>query len=820
MLSRSADEIKYTCCSYHCQRTCILKVHIRDGVIVSCEPDDSVNVGIAREDAYLPEKIIDTGMINARPCAKGYAQLKMIYDPNRVKYPMKRIGNRGEGKFKRISWDEALETIAEKIVEVKQQYGPYSIYGNYSGWGNNDFALGPWLGVGVAGWDAHSQNGWMEPEAWVLGTDPTAGGIPSLIQSESNIFKSKLIVLWGINPLTTMNGGGAYSLLRAKEKGIPIISIEPRYTNTVEVLADQWIPIRPGTDVAMMIAIANVWFKENLCDNNFVNKYVEPEGLKRWQDYVLGLEDGIDKNPSWAEGICGVPAETISEFARLYARSQPVNLNVAWSLGRQFFGENHTRASMYLQALSGNIGIPGGTAAAATGLQFGCWDMPIPKVDWKRKPATYKAPVLMEMVKWAKSIDLRQKVDKNELSKEEYNNLIGNAAGNEMPNIQACFLEGNNHLNNLPDVNETIRAFKKVDFVLVTSQYSELPQARYADILLPQIHTAYEGRNCRSGLYMTQDLFLQSKHLTNYIIHPQKCIEPVGEVKSNDWVWTQVARKLGIAELYNPRMANVPDDQWDDAIEELHKEAYEKWTQDKAIVPLNPPPWEDFQKKAIFRWELKDESYSFKRELEAGKNPYEGTASGKIEFYSNVLAKGPEHLAVNEHPVRGYARCYGPGHLSPMAEMTMGGRDNFFSEDTKKYPLLLSSSHSYYRVHSYLDNDPWLRDDCYRHAVWINIADAKARDIKDDDLVKMFNDIGEMVLHAYVTSRIIPGNVVLHHGGWYIPSKTKTSLMPDGVDIGGACNLLIHNEDLPDTILGMYNCKGLVQVEKSGVKIQ
>jgi anaerobic dimethyl sulfoxide reductase subunit A len=817
MNAKSGDVIKYTSCSYHCYRVCILKVRIRDGVIVSCEPDDTINSGVAREDSYLPKSIIDSGMISSRPCARGYAQMQLIYDPKRVIYPMKRVGNRGEAKFERISWDEALDTIAAKLVETKQKYGPYSIYQMYSGFGRCDFPLASWFGAGVAGWDAHSQNGWIEPESWVLGTPGLVGGNPSLLQDEMNIFKSKLIVLWGINILTSMSGGAAYNLLRARESGIPIVSIESRYTNTAEVLADQWIPIRAGTDVSMMIAMANVWFKENLCDNNFVNKYVEPVGLKRWQDYVLGKEDGVDKDPRWAESICGVPAETIAEFARLYARSKPVNLNVAWSIGRQFFGENHTRAAMYLQALSGNMCIPGGTAASSTGLQFGHWTMPFPKVDWQRKSGSYEAPVVMGMWKWPRAIDLLDKLEKHIISKEEYNGLIGNAANNVIPNLKMLIFDGNNHLNSLPDINESIRAFKKVDFVVVTSQYAETPQARYADILLPQIYSAYEGRNCRSGLVQAEDLFYKGKHLTNYIMYVQKCIDPVGEVKANDWVWTQIAKRLGLAEQYNPRMVNVSDKDWDDNIEALHKEGYTKWANLKEISPFNPPSWEEFQKKPVFRWELKDPNYSFKTEIEAGQNPFQGTESGKIEFYSNLLAKGPQHLATNDHPIKGTARCYGPGNLPPMAKMSMGGKDNFFSEDTKKYPLLMSSSHSQYRVHSYLDNDPWLKDDCYRHAVWMSVPDAKLRNIKDDDLVRVFNDIGEMIIPAYVTSRIVPGTVVVHHGGWYTAGGPKTKLMPDGIDTRGACNLLIHNDDIPETIVGMFNSKGLVQVEKAEV---
>ena len=625
------------------------------------------------------------------------------------------------------------------------------------------------------------------------------------------IFNSKLIVLWGVNPLVTQPGGWSLNLLRARERGIPIICIEPRYTPSVEVLADQWIPIRPTTDVAMMIAIANVWFKENLYDREFVEKSVEPEGLQKWKAYVLGAEDGVDKTPGWAEQICGVPSETIVEFARLYARSKPVNLSVSWSLGRQFYGENATRASMYLQSLTGNIGIPGGTAAAGTGIAPGFPGGLKPVVDWQRAPATYQPPILMAAHRWTKAVAYRDRLDKGEMSQADYNSLIGNVAGNPSPNIKMIVFEGNNHLNNLPDINATIQGLQNVEFVVAFSQYADTLTARYADVLLPQIYTWFEGRNC-SGLIFENDLFRFTMGLNGFI-YVQKAIDPVGEVKAHDWVWTHIAKRLGIAEQYNPRMAHVSDDQWDEVIEELHREAYEKWASTEGIVSLSPPTWKEFQKKPVFRYEIKAPHFPFKEEVEKGENPFRWTLTGKIEFYSNVLAKGPRYLADNEaHPGSGI--CYGGGNLSPMAEWTPGGKDTFYHQDVPRYPLLMSSPHPYYREHSFQDNNPWLRGDCYRHAVWINVADAQARGIRDDDTVRVYNDIGEMLIPAYVTSRVVPGTVVIFHGSWYMPGKEKSQLMPTGMDRRGAVNLLIHNEDLPQTIVDFFPTKALVEIEK------
>ncbi len=246
------NKICYTSCGYHCIKNCILKVLVKGGAIVSCEPDDTINPNLPREDGILPDMLIERGMIQTRPCAKGYAQAKMIYDPDRVRYPMKRVGRRGEAKFKRISWDEALGTIAMKLEETKQNYGSFSIlHQPYSIGGICSFPLARWFEAGVAGWTAHSANGSEEPQRWVLGKDISKY---SLVQDQAQIFKSRLIVLWGLNPLTNLSGGWGYNLLRAKERGISIIAIEHRYTPTVEVLADQWIPIRPTTDAAMMIS--------------------------------------------------------------------------------------------------------------------------------------------------------------------------------------------------------------------------------------------------------------------------------------------------------------------------------------------------------------------------------------------------------------------------------------------------------------------------------------------------------------------------------------------------------------------------------------
>ena len=237
----------------------------------------------------------------------------------------------------------------------------------------------------------------------------------------------------------------------------------------------------------------------------------------------------------------------------------------------------------------------------------------------------------------------------------------------------------------------------------------------------------------------------------------------------------------------------------------------------RRISHLSPPTWTKFQDSPVFRYPITDPHHAGKSDLDAGRNPFSGTLSGKIEFHSALLAKGPDHLAANDRPTlsaRGTSKCYGRGSLTPSAQMSFGGRDTFFSSDARTYPLLMSSPHSYYRVHSFLDNHPLLAEECYRHAVWMSVPDAKARSIRDGDMARVFNDIGEMRLPAYVTSRVVPGCVFVFHGRWYRPSGIPTPLMPEGADLGGAPNVVTHNDDVPETIVDFFPCKGLVEIER------
>jgi anaerobic dimethyl sulfoxide reductase subunit A len=604
------------------------KVRLKDGVITSVEPDDTIHPTLPREDEDWD--LIKKGLLrivgNGSCASRTYSYRYYLYRPERLLYPLKRVGPRGDphAKFVRISWDEALTIIANKMKEVKEKYGPYSI----AGWYTSPFRIAAYIGAGCEGWGIASNESHNFAYQYTFGTTDD--------HEIQDIFNTKLILIWGADPTNTnlYADAIAYYIKLAKEKGIPVICIDPRFTKAAATLADQWIPIRPGTDVAMMLAMANVLFKENLYNKEYVDKFVEPKGFAIWRNYVLGASDGVDKTPEWAEKICGVPAETIRELARLYAKSKPTWLIFSWCPARQYRGENPARAAMYLQSIMGYVGVPGGQPSIRQGgasiyravptptsscLTYG-GPMGIPPPGmFGNKPPDYKIPVLFKNYKWADAVLLREKFDKGEISKEEYHAMIGNPMDNPTPNIKFVWFH-TNLINQTNNIKKQIEAIKKLEFCVVSNWHMDQPTALLADIVLPRAEVFFE------------DFFFAHTQANAWAYAP-KLIKPPGEVKSMLWIMVQLAKKLGVIDKFAPELANVSDEDWDRVMEEYAKKSYEEWVKSTGKTM---PPWEEFKKKPIYREPTDTPHVAFAAQIQKGERfP---TPSGKIEFYSEYLA--------------------------------------------------------------------------------------------------------------------------------------------------------------------------------------
>jgi anaerobic dimethyl sulfoxide reductase subunit A len=815
MSDRSApgkDGIKtvYTSCRCNCggNEQCVIKAYVKDGKVIAVEPDDRYNKNIGREDDGLPERDLLKIKLQRRPCVMGLAFHKYLYHPDRLLYPLKRTPGtrRGEGKYVRISWEEALTTITDKMKETRAKYGPYSIltpYANetaecvFSGWG-----------AGVVGW------GWCSYDASRLMSHVIAGekGWDMAKWSSGSaadmLANTKMIVLWGCDPTVGHQGPAhqfAWFIKMARERGKPVIIIDPRYSNAVGTLADQWIPIKPGTDHAMFMAMACVLFEEDLWDKEFVAKYVEPVGFKKWQDYILGAEDGVKKTPEWAEVRCAVPAETIRELARLVGGNmKPAWLWSHWSVARKSDGEKIVGSFTALQTMLGNWGKPGGGPAMHPGP---C--RPIPVGGWNilwGATGDYKVPKLYRGHYWAEAVLLLDKVRSGELSEKDYRRMVGWRADPAILkdfNPKFLFWGGASkpHATHQLSIacdssNNQVRAMERMDFIVY--MHSMLNStAKYADIILPSRDHMWEEKSItRSASYGTFEC-------VNYC---PEVVPPPGEVKSWVWVYTRIIEKLGV-DPHKFFKYYTTDENWEKDWETFQRDSYRDIQEYYRKQGIAAPSWDEFtQGKFINCDEYDDQPFTgWDEQIKEGK-PFR-TESGRIELYSKYIdneanrGKG-EHIDTFGRVVDNLPADWGEMTPSPTYRAIPRGMDDPLA---LKYPLLLLTSHSRYRVHYLFWEHNWLRNQVYRHRVWINAADAQARGIRDNDPILVYNDRGRVLMPAYVTRRMMPGTVLLHAGGEVI-------LNEDGIDTGASPSTLLGGEF--EACLTPARATNLVQIEK------
>ena len=718
----SAEKIVNTMCASHCGGSCLLKLHVKDGKIVRIETDNE-------KEPQL------------RACVRGRAYRQRVYAPDRLLHPMKRVGERGEGKFEQISWDEALDTITRKIVRVRDTYGPASI-----------------LHIRLAGdvCNLHNANRMARllaltggfTETW--GTPSFGGGIAAQQATygthfssnmRDDLVNSRLIIMWGWNPAVTVTGvNTAWYLALAREAGARIIMVDPKYNDSAAVLAHRWIPIRPGTDGAMLLAMAYVIIKEKLQDRQFLDTYTI--GFEHFRDYVTGDEDGVPKTPGWAESITGVPAATIEELARQYANAKPAALLAGIAPGRTAYGEQYHRIAMTLAAMTGNIGIHGGDAAGRAweaSTPFGGYPYKMPSGIDIGNPVTASAPPPSKGSPWGYSAA--------KLHTTEVPDFI------EKGNCRLIAITNCNYVNSFPNINRIVNALKseKVEFICIQEQFMTAT-AKLADIVLP------------TSTYMERD------DLTHGVGVPfwgyiNKAIEPIGESKSHLEIATLLAERLGISEFQE----KTEDDWLRQIIQGSDLQDYDR-----------------FKPAGAYRLDLPEPYVAFRKQIESpADNPFP-TPSGKIEIYSQQWA---DLNRPDLPPIPKYVETW-ESRNDPL---------------TAEYPLQLISTHFYGRANAQFVNIPWLKE-LFRQEMWISTIDAESRGIANGDMVRVFNDRGEILVPARVTERIMPGVVDVPHGAWYDPDK-------QGVDRGGCPNVLTRDTYSPGGAFPFNTC--LVQIAEA-----
>ncbi len=722
--------IRSTGC-FDCGGRCPLRIHVKGGVITRIEGDD----------AEEPEQL--------RACLRGRAYRHWIYHPDRLMYPMKRVGERGEGKFERISWDEAMDTIVGELKRVKETYGNASIYlggGGHQGALHTAAAIGKALSM-FGGYTASYGNVSSEGAVWAVMT--TYGDV-MVGHSREDLLNSRLIIMWGWDPVRMISGTDCvFNLIKAKEAGIKIISIDPRYQDSAVTLADEWIPIIPGTDAAMMVSMAYVMIKENLHDKAFLDKYTI--GFDKFSDYVLGIEDGIEKTPAWAEAITSVPAATIENLAREYATSKPAALMDCQGPARAAMGEQYTRCAIVLTAMTGNIGKRGGSAAG------GLMGIPIGHmfraagIPGMRNPAEAGGPSIRG------TLDLQLRLVRRIHINKVFDAFLEGKAGGYPEDIKMAWFTGGNLLNQLGNINKSIRALKSLEFI-AHQNLLMTPLARFADILLPVCSFAEKNDLTRpwpSGPYFC---------FTN------RAIEPLGECKTDFEIGVLLAGKLGFEDFNT-----LSEDEW-----------LRKFVAENPEYVQHIQDYDKFKREGIHRVKLEEPIVAWKKQIEdPGNNPFP-TPSGKIEIFS-------QRVADLNNP------------LSPPIPKYVGTFEDRNDPLIEKYPLQLLSPHPKASVHSTLFTVDWLRE-ADPHVAWINPVDAEARGVRDGDEVYVFNARGKLAITAWVTRRIVPGVICIYEGAWYNPDE-------EGIDRGGCVNVLTKDAYSPGGASALKTV--LVQVSKT-----
>lgn len=423
-----------------------------------------------------------------RACLKGRDMRERLYSPDRLKYPMKRVGERGEGRFERISWDEALKTVADKLRETVEKYGNESLYWQYCS-GQQSLVNSRrawWRLLNLCGGYLKYYGSYST--AQISAAFPmTYGASPSSDISE--IANAKLYVTFGHNPAVTRGSGHGKSwqmtCTREAEGGRKpkMIVIDPIYSDTAVAHADEWIPIRPGTDAALVEAIAHELIVHDRVDHAFLAQYCVgydegtlPASAPKGSDYkshILGRgPDGIEKTPEWASRITGVPVETIVRLAEEIGTTKPVFFSQGWGPQRQANGEQTSRAIAMLPILTGNVGLPG----TSTGQQEGNTAVPAVYLPVGTNPVKATIPCFL----WTDAIVRGREMD------DVHDGLRGvKTLGHDIKMIVNS--GGNTLINQHSDSNRTdeiLRDTSKCEFIVVCDNMMT-PSARYADILLP-----------------------------------------------------------------------------------------------------------------------------------------------------------------------------------------------------------------------------------------------------------------------------------------------------------------------------------------------
>ena len=789
------------------------------------------------------------------------ASKSLIYSPDRLLYPMKRVDfdpngernceNRGISGYERISWDEALDIVAAEIQRVKKEYGTGTIMtatGSHHLWGNLGYYLSAhrrfMSAVGMTGvmQNPDSWEGWYWGAMHHWGNSMRLGGGEPYGTVEDALKNCEMMVFWSSDPECTPGAYGAYEgTVRRQwlqELGVKFIHIDPFYNHTAAFLGGKWIAPRPDYGSAMALAIAYVWITEDLYDKEYVAQ--RTTGFEKWQDYILGKEDGIPKTPEWQEPETTVPAKDVRALAREWGSKKTYLAaggtgNCVGGACRCATGLDWARAMVCLMAMQG-LGKPG--------INMGNMQMGTP-LDMKFFfPGYAEGGFSGDLEGTGLAINMYQRMPQL----PAMNTVMGKIPRLQIPeaileghcegyptnpkNIEGQFFKfgypapghaaikmyyryGGAFIGTQSETNRFVKAYRtpKLEFVVNQSIWME-GETKFADIILPAC-TNFErwdiSEFASAGGYV-QHSFNKVNHRVIQIQH--KCIEPLGESKSDYDIFVELSKRLGLAAYFSEGMTAFD---WCrrlfDGTDLPNVTSWKNFLKKGYYVVPAPP--EAQRAPCAFRWFAEGRN---KDVPEAAPLPSDytetylsglQTQSGKLEFECSSLKRfdpdDPERP-----PIVKYRPSWEGHHTTELYE---------------KYPLQLISPHPRFSFHTHADakdstiNDisdhRVLIDGYYYWIVRINTKDAEVRGINNNDLTKMFNDRGAVICAAQVTERLPSGTV---HSACSSAVYDPEGEPGESTDRGGCINLLTSSRNIIKKSHSTASNSCLVQIQKCNAK--
>ena len=698
-----------------------------------------------------------------------------VYSPTRIATPMVREGwlaggggngaGRGLEPFVPVSWDKALDLVAAELTRVRREHGPGGIMGGSQGWSSAGHfhearaQLRRFLGASGGFVDQVSNYSFGTALTFLPHVLGSAQAVSGPLTSWTSIARhSRLFVMFGgANPKNTQvaKGGCAWhgtsgSFAAIAKAGVRVINISPIREDGPDSVAPEWIAIRPNTDAAMMLGLAHTLISERRHDEAFLARYCI--GFTRVLPYLTGESDGQAKDAAWAERITGVPAETIRGLARAMA-SQRTMLTASWSLQRADHGEQAYWALVLLACCLGQVGLPGG------GFGFGYGS----SAAIAEPPSSFPGPALPTIPNPARKAIPAARIADCLLNPGQPYEYDGKHA--VYPDIRLVYWAGGNPFHHHQDLNRLRRAWQKPETVIVHEPWWTAT-ARHADIVLPA--TTSLERNDLGG--SPRDRFVIAMH---------RAIDPVGEARHDFDILREVASRLGCEAEFTE---NRDEAGW---VRHLY-DVFRERAQSNAV-----PDFDAFWDKGWVEIPPKTDEYvmlgDFRADPDKQKLP---TPSGLIELYSDRIAGF------------GYDDCppY-PAWIEP---------SEWLGADTAaQFPLHLVSSQPRHKLHSQMDAGSVAARGKIggREALAINPADAAARGIAADEIVRVFNGRGACFAGAVVTDAVRPGVVRLSCGAWYDPAGDESCAH-------GNANVLTQDHGTSRLGQGPSSATALVEVER------